>query len=64
MKGTKTFGILYKSKYDSNLISYTNSDWASNIGDRKSTNGYMFPLGSKVISLASKKQKTVALSLS
>ena len=31
--------------------------------DRKSTSGYIFQLGNKVVSWSSKKQATVALSL-
>lgn len=50
VKGTKSFGILYKFESDNNLIGYTNGDWANNVNDRKSTSGYMLLLRSKVIS--------------
>ena len=50
MKGIKTFSIFYELKYDSNLIGYTDSDWVGNVDDCKSTSGYMFFLGSNVIS--------------
>ena len=62
VKGTKNFGIIYKAESDCDLIGYTDSDWAGSIDDRKSTTGYIFLLGSKIISWATKKQKTVALS--
>ncbi|XP_006593273.1 uncharacterized protein LOC114379003 [Glycine soja] len=62
VKGTKDFGILYKADKDFNLIGYTDSDWAGSTNDRKSTSGYVFLLGNKAISWASKKQTTVALS--
>ena len=62
MKDTKTFGILYKSEHNSNLIGYTNKDQASRIDDRKSTSLYVFLLGSNIISWALKKQKTITLS--
>ena len=62
VKGTKDFGILYKANRDFNLTGYTDSDWAGSTDDRKSTSGYVFLLGNKAISWASKKQTTIALS--
>ncbi|XP_039030573.1 secreted RxLR effector protein 161-like [Hibiscus syriacus] len=49
-------GIRYK------LIGYTDNDWAGCIEDRKSTSGYVFSIGSEVVSWSSKKQATVLLS--
>ncbi|XP_014631455.1 uncharacterized protein LOC114411183 [Glycine soja] len=62
VKGTKDFGILYETDKDFNLTGYTDSDWAGSTDDRKGINGYVFPLGNKAISWASKKQMTIALS--
>ena len=45
------------------LIGYTDSDWAGSVDDRKSTSGYVFHLGSRAISWASKKQRIVSLSI-
>ncbi len=44
------------------LLGYTNSDWASNVNNCKSTSGYVFTLGGGAVSWSSKKQPTVALS--
>eukprot|EP00253_Pinus_taeda_P003233 PITA_03233 len=44
------------------LVGYTDSDWAGSVDDRKSTSGYVFHMGSGAISWASKKQSIVALS--
>jgi hypothetical protein len=44
------------------LISYADSDWASNVNDHKSTSGYVVKLASAVVSWSSKKQTTIALS--
>ena len=41
----------------------TDSDWASDPDDRKSTAGYVFSLGSGPITWACKKQQALALSL-
>eukprot|EP00253_Pinus_taeda_P028689 PITA_28689 len=62
VKGTKRFGILYNVSERSDLVSYTDSDWARSVDDRKSTSGYLFHMGSGAISWASKKQPIVALS--
>eukprot|EP00253_Pinus_taeda_P023712 PITA_23712 len=62
VKGTKRFGILYTASECSDLIGYTDSDWAGSIDDRKSISGYVFHMGSGAISGASKKQPIVALS--
>ena len=62
VKGTKRFGILYTTSKYSDLIGYTDSDWAGSIDDRRSTTSYVFHMGSGTISWASKKQPIVALS--
>ncbi|XP_047326610.1 uncharacterized mitochondrial protein AtMg00810-like [Impatiens glandulifera] len=62
LKGTKTQGIEFKKESKCKLVGYTDSDWAGSIDDRKSTSGYIFCLGSNVISWSSRKQKFVALS--
>eukprot|EP00253_Pinus_taeda_P032852 PITA_32852 len=50
VKGTKRFGILYITSECSDLIGYTDSDWAGSVDDRKSTSGYVFHMGSGAIS--------------
>ena len=44
------------------LVGYTDSDWAGDTEERKSTSGYVFNLGSGAFSWSSKKQQVVALS--
>ena len=44
------------------LSGYSDSDWAGDHDTRKSTSGYVFNVGSAVISWSSKLQSTVALS--
>ncbi|KAL0332826.1 UNVERIFIED_CONTAM: Retrovirus-related Pol polyprotein from transposon RE1 [Sesamum calycinum] len=62
LRGTKDFGIWYKSTNDAKLVGYTDSDWAGSVDDMKSTSGYTFSLGSGIFTWASKKQATVAQS--
>ncbi|XP_068667719.1 uncharacterized mitochondrial protein AtMg00810-like [Aristolochia californica] len=60
LKGTLTFGVSYTSR--DILYGYCDLDWAGDIDMRKSVTCYEFMFGSGIISWASKKQKTVALS--
>jgi transposase InsO family protein len=62
LKGTMNFGLLYTDKFDVQLAGFSDSDWAGNPDDRRSTTGYAFNIGSGVVSWSSKKQPTVSLS--
>ena len=60
--GTRDYGIMYARKEKKELIGYTDSDFLGSLDDRKSTSGYVFHLGSRVIAWTSKKQPIVTLS--
>ena len=62
LKGTLGFGMFYKKGGKLKLIGYTDSDYAGDVEDRKSTSGYVFMLSSGAISWSSKKQPIVTLS--
>ena len=62
LKGTLDFGIFYKKGGNNELVAFTNSDYAGDLRDRKSTSGYVFLLSSGTISWQSKKQLVVSLS--
>ncbi|CAL1391443.1 unnamed protein product [Linum trigynum] len=63
IKGTMQFGIWYKRKQEEeSLVGYTDSDYAGDADDRKSTSGYAFFLAGGAVSWASKKQPVVTLS--
>jgi hypothetical protein len=64
LKATVSFGIMYKSKAEANLTmqGWTDSDYAGDYDDRKSTSGYVFTMGSSAVSWSSKKQPIVTLS--
>ena len=62
LKGTLDYGIKYTDASDVELTGYSDSDWAGNLDDRRSTTGYAFNIGSGVVSWSSKKQPTVSLS--
>eukprot|EP00253_Pinus_taeda_P013552 PITA_13552 len=56
------FGIHYSAKATPLLVGFTDSDWAGDADDRKSTAGYVFTLGSGPITWACKKQAAISLS--
>ena len=50
LKGTLSFGLLYKKGGNKDLIVYTDSNYAGDLEDRKSTSGYLFMLSSGAVS--------------
>ncbi|KAK2363323.1 secreted RxLR effector protein [Trifolium repens] len=63
LKGTIGFGVWYKKENERiDLQGWTDSDYAGDLDDRKSTSGYVFTYGSGPISWSSKKQAIVTLS--
>ena len=62
LRRTIDFRIFYRKGGDDELVAYTDSDYAGDLEDRKSTLGYVFLLSSGAISWPSKKQPVVSLS--
>lgn len=63
LKGTTDHGIFYrKGENILKLTAFTDSDYAGDLDDRRSTSGSVFMLGSGAVSWSSKKQPVVALS--
>ena len=62
LQGTANYGLFYKKGEKSDLFGFTDSDYAGDLDDRKSTSGYVFMLGSGAVSWSSKKQPIVTLS--
>lgn len=62
LKGTVNYGIHYKKGINSELLAFTDSDYAGDLDDRKSTSGYVFLMSSGAVSWCSKKQPIVTLS--
>jgi hypothetical protein len=60
--GTINHGILYSISNNLQLVGYTDSDFEGSIDDRKSTSGYLFHLGTRVVAWESKKQPIVTIS--
>ena len=63
LKGTKGACIAYPRHSDRIILEgFSDSDWAGDEHDRKSTSGYVFLIGEAPVSWATRKQKSVALS--
>jgi hypothetical protein len=63
VKGTPSFGIFYVADCPLSLIGYTDSDWAGDGTDRKSTSGYVFSFGLGPLCWSSKNQSMIYLSI-
>ena len=63
LRGTTELGI-YDQKIGGTdgLIAYSNSDYASDLDDRKSTSGYVFMMSSGAVAWSSNKQAIITLS--
>ena len=56
------YGVFYKKEYGTDLVGYTDSDYARDLDDHNSTLGHVFMLNSSAISWTSKKKQIVTLS--
>ncbi|XP_058209850.1 uncharacterized mitochondrial protein AtMg00810-like [Rhododendron vialii] len=61
LKGTLEHGLVYQPSFFA-LNAYSDSDWAGNYHDHKSSSGYYVFLGDNLISWSAKKQTTVSRS--
>jgi hypothetical protein len=64
VKGSVNLGIHYRREAasDERLMAYSDSDYAGDQDDRRSTSGYVFMLSEGVVAWSSKKQPVVSLS--
>nr|KYP57482.1 Retrovirus-related Pol polyprotein from transposon TNT 1-94 [Cajanus cajan] len=62
LKGTENYGILYKRGGIEELQAYTDSDYAGDLEDRKSTSGYVFIMSGGSVAWSSRKQPIVTIS--
>jgi len=62
IKGTIDFGLFYGYSNSFVLVGYSDSDWAGDMDDRKSTIGFIFYMRDITFTWSSKKQSIVTLS--
>ena len=61
--GTCDYRLFYSKESNLSLAGFSDSDWASNADDRKSTTGGCFYVGANLVAWMSKKQNFVSLSI-
>jgi hypothetical protein len=59
---TATKGVQYSPCSETSVELFSDSDWGSNIDDRKSVSGYVLVMAGAPVSWCSRRQKTTALS--
>jgi gluconate kinase len=62
LHGTPDFGLLLRRSSSSDLVVYTDVDWASCPDTRRSTSGYAVFLGDNLVSWSAKRQTVVSCS--
>ena len=62
LSSTRHHRLVYGVNDSTELIGYSDSDWAGDRSDRRSTTGYAFILSGSSIAWTTQKQRTVALS--
>ena len=62
LKGTVDYGVFYRKGGVSDLIEFTDSDYAGDIEYSKSTSGYVFMMSGGAVAWSSHKQPIVILS--
>ena len=62
IRGTVDLGIFYKRSSGLSVLGFTDSDYARDVDDRKSTSGYVFLVNGAAICWSSRKQDIVTLS--
>ncbi|XP_062028859.1 uncharacterized mitochondrial protein AtMg00810-like [Rosa rugosa] len=62
LKGSVGTGVLIKNNGNTQIMGYTDADWAGNSLDCKSTTGFCTFVGGNLVTWKSKKQTVVALS--
>lgn len=62
VNGTIDYDVFYKKQENSKSVGFTDSDYAGDVDDRKSTSGHVFMLNSGANTWSLKKQQIVTLS--
>lgn len=61
LKGTMEYGIWYKKEGEAGLVGFTDSDYAGDVDDSKSTSGYVFLMSGGAVVWSPRKQPIVTL---
>ena len=50
LKGTRRYGLLYSESDFKECVVYSDTDWAGDVNDYRSTSGYVFQFGGAAVS--------------
>ncbi|RVW36867.1 putative mitochondrial protein [Vitis vinifera] len=64
LKGIPSLSLIFHPSTSLDIQAYTDADWASCLGDRRSTTGHCIFLGTNLVSWSSTKQRTISCSSS
>lgn len=64
VSNTTEYGIWLSCETNTNIIGYSDSDWAGRVDDTKSTSGGCFFIGNNLVAWHSKKKTSTSLSTS
>jgi hypothetical protein len=62
LQGTLDYGLLLRRSSSSDLVAYTDADWAGCPDTRRSTSGYAMFLGDNLVFWSAKRQTVVSRS--
>jgi len=62
LQGTLQMKLHFGATPSKEVLGYCDADWDGDLGDRRSTTGFVFMIGGGAISWSSKRQPTIALS--
>ena len=62
IKGTLSYGLLFRPAQLLTLEGYSDVDWATNLDDRKSVSGICIFFGGNLVTWSSRKQRVIACS--
>jgi hypothetical protein len=62
LRGTPDFGLLLRRSSSSDMVVYTNADWAGCADTRRSASGYAVFIGDNLVSWSAKRQTVVSCS--
>ncbi len=63
LQGTLQFKLRFGRLSPQDVVEYCDVDWAGDLEDRRSTTGFVFMMGGGATSWSSKRQPTIALSM-
>lgn len=62
LKGTACVGLMYRKRCETNLVVWSDADWACDCSTRRSRSGFVVMIGNNAVSWFSRLQTSIAMS--